>query len=107
MYGSLFPRSTLGGSSFFFQAEDGIRDADVTGVQTCALPISGRRGKHVHSRELGPAAAGGRRLPADVCGGRRADVVRAAIGMRNLFRARDPYGFKAHAELRRTGAKSR
>src|SRR5215813_1337349 len=26
---------------FFFQAEDGIRDADVTGVQTCALPISG------------------------------------------------------------------
>src|SRR6266498_2371851 len=27
---------------FFFQAEDGIRDADVTGVQTCALPISGQ-----------------------------------------------------------------
>src|SRR3989442_3114247 len=26
----------------FFQAEDGIRDADVTGVQTCALPISER-----------------------------------------------------------------
>src|SRR5690554_6992598 len=25
---------------FFFPAEDGIRDADVTGVQTCALPIS-------------------------------------------------------------------
>src|SRR5437667_9344639 len=27
---------------FFFQAEDGIRDRDVTGVQTCALPISSR-----------------------------------------------------------------
>src|SRR5690348_17853905 len=27
---------------FFFQAEDGIRDGRVTGVQTCALPISGR-----------------------------------------------------------------
>src|SRR5437773_4056245 len=27
-------------SFFFFQAEDGIRDRDVTGVQTCALPIS-------------------------------------------------------------------
>src|SRR5579872_3355237 len=27
---------------FFFQAEDCIRDADVTGVQTCALPISNR-----------------------------------------------------------------
>src|SRR5437667_1970318 len=27
------------GFFFFFQAEDGIRDRDVTGVQTCALPI--------------------------------------------------------------------
>src|SRR3712207_6854714 len=29
---------------FFFQAEDGIRDIGVTGVQTCALPISGADG---------------------------------------------------------------
>src|SRR5688572_684384 len=28
---------------FFFQAEDGIRDLTVTGVQTCALPISPAR----------------------------------------------------------------
>src|SRR5690625_5819935 len=28
--------------AFFFQAEDGIRDGHVTGVQTCALPISER-----------------------------------------------------------------
>src|SRR5215208_7612875 len=28
---------------FFFQAEDGIRDGHVTGVQTCALPISHER----------------------------------------------------------------
>src|SRR5690625_5305822 len=27
---------------FFFQAEDGIRDGHVTGVQTCALPISAK-----------------------------------------------------------------
>src|SRR5690348_17712128 len=27
---------------FFFQAEDGIRDGRVTGVQTCALPISSK-----------------------------------------------------------------
>src|SRR5260370_4278955 len=27
---------------FFFQAEDGIRDSSVTGVQTCALPIYDR-----------------------------------------------------------------
>src|SRR5690606_39814927 len=31
---------------FFFQAEDGIRDFHVTGVQTCALPISGCRWRH-------------------------------------------------------------
>src|SRR5687768_18007296 len=30
---------------FFFQAEDGIRDVAVTGVQTCALPISCRSRK--------------------------------------------------------------
>src|SRR2546430_5182881 len=29
---------------FFFQAEDGIRDLTVTGVQTCALPIFGGHG---------------------------------------------------------------
>ena len=29
-----------GGGGLFFRAEDGIRDYDVTGVQTCALPIS-------------------------------------------------------------------
>src|SRR2546430_3344419 len=39
---------------FFFQAEDGIRDLTVTGVQTCALPISVRgasapRGRHARS----------------------------------------------------------
>src|SRR5258707_1528318 len=30
----------ISGLFFFFQAEDGIRDIGVTGVQTCALPIS-------------------------------------------------------------------
>src|SRR5688572_32525750 len=42
---------------FFFQAEDGIRDLTVTGVQTCALPIYGRRGsrgcrRRLHARRL-------------------------------------------------------
>src|SRR2546428_4076670 len=36
--------ATLLTSFFFFQAEDGIRDLIVTGVQTCALPISPRAG---------------------------------------------------------------
>src|SRR3712207_8814311 len=31
--------SSMEGRNFFFQAEDGIRDIGVTGVQTCALPI--------------------------------------------------------------------
>src|SRR2546429_5760868 len=33
------PRRVRKGAVFFFQAEDGIRDVAVTGVQTCALPI--------------------------------------------------------------------
>src|SRR5467141_4615722 len=36
---------------FFFQAEDGILDASVTGVQTCALPIS-RRDRDAFTGEL-------------------------------------------------------
>src|SRR5687768_18099240 len=32
---------------FFFQAEDGIRDVAVTGVQTCALPIFGDERVHI------------------------------------------------------------
>src|SRR5258706_11190265 len=34
------PRAIRRPFFFFFQAEDGIRDWSVTGVQTCALPIS-------------------------------------------------------------------
>src|SRR5206468_8917658 len=39
---------------FFFQAEDGIRDLIVTGVQTCALPIfgSGWRGRLLVAGQL-------------------------------------------------------
>src|SRR5207249_8142340 len=47
---------------FFFQAEDGIRDRNVTGVQTCALPISTGSGRTFPSRPVRlvvPFAAGG------------------------------------------------
>src|SRR2546422_11490255 len=37
---SPYCRESLSTLFFFFQAEDGIRDVAVTGVQTCALPIS-------------------------------------------------------------------
>src|SRR2546430_11284351 len=39
---------------FFFQAEDGIRDLTVTGVQTCALPILFRSGDERYVRSLLP-----------------------------------------------------
>src|SRR6266705_5597205 len=42
---------------FFFQAEDGIRDRTVTGVQTCALPISTRDAVVAYA-ESGLLAAG-------------------------------------------------
>src|SRR6266853_4979181 len=41
---------------FFFQAEDGIRDLTVTGVQTCALPISV---KIIKEYEMPAGASGG------------------------------------------------
>src|SRR5690606_39539562 len=52
-------QSTLCYSSdcFFFQAEDGIRDFHVTGVQTCALPISPPAGAR---RACGSVRAGSR-----------------------------------------------
>src|SRR5450830_1900184 len=50
MYGCL---AAMDGRLFFFQAEDGIRERNVTGVQTCALPISAHR--RVPRRQGGPA----------------------------------------------------
>src|SRR2546430_14355218 len=49
---------------FFFQAEDGIRYLTVTGVQTCALPISRRR------PVLGSVGTGRRRARRPRAGGR-------------------------------------
>src|SRR5438094_6247217 len=42
---------------FFFQAEDGIRDRTVTGVQTCALPIYRSTLTHVTPEVVPPALA--------------------------------------------------
>src|SRR5256886_10589505 len=54
------------GFFFFFQAEDGIRDLTVTGVQTCALPICKRfsqgisfLGSYTLSKALGYTTANG------------------------------------------------
>src|SRR2546430_6194702 len=45
---------------FFFQAEDGIRDLTVTGVQTCALPISASSRYCVVSRTVVPPSTSSR-----------------------------------------------
>src|SRR6266498_5860285 len=61
---------------FFFQAEDGIRDADVTGVQTCALPICRVVFLHADPGQTGAMAADPstrprRRSVGDTANGRR------------------------------------
>src|SRR2546422_4104285 len=45
-------------SFFFFQAEDGIRDVAVTGVQTCALPILHRPPAQVAAFDESPHTSG-------------------------------------------------
>src|SRR2546430_3734597 len=50
-------RAPLSYVFFFFQAEDGIRDLTVTGVQTCALPISKRAGAPKWSHDSASARA--------------------------------------------------
>src|SRR2546430_4016599 len=102
---SMFPsdRSQLFLLFFFFQAEDGIRDLTVTGVQTCALPIL-------------ILVIGAQKIVPDV-----------AIGMRRIYeycypledaRARQAYGVpsgvnnilvinKARSEERRVGKECR
>src|SRR2546422_9333274 len=49
---------------FFFQAEDGIRDVAVTGVQTCALPISSERDRLDAGRSCTERLAEGLQLPS-------------------------------------------
>src|SRR5437667_596524 len=63
---------------FFFQAEDGIRDRDVTGVQTCALPIlraPSPPGDVLEVREPAPGGDGARTLPVATAAGLVAIVV--------------------------------
>src|SRR6266481_8567805 len=50
---------------FFFQAEDGIRDGTVTGVQTCALPISPTQRPAATAAEEPPDEPPGTSLPSE------------------------------------------
>src|SRR2546422_11448677 len=77
---------------FFFQAEDGIRDVAVTGVQTCALPISGVVSPcQVQTRRLGGSTS--RYVPVTRCS------VPSGAGRRRVVKAR--------SEERRVGKECR
>src|SRR5437773_8307284 len=78
MYGVIkFARNGLT-NFFFFQAEDGIRDRDVTGVQTCALPISRAGTPRNDTRARGRDPAPRSRLPRT-----RVTAREAGCGMRD------------------------
>src|SRR6266511_3687357 len=65
---------------FFFQAEDGIRDFHVTGVQTCALPICRRQASSPRQRALSPRMlpSGQRANPPSTSTGRAANYLLAS-----------------------------
>src|SRR2546429_4101168 len=54
---------------FFFQAEDGIRDVAVTGVQTCALPISPAMARSITPCHLARSSGWTRRSRSSQVGG--------------------------------------
>src|SRR5437762_4826296 len=75
---------------FFFQAEDGIRDTSVTGVQTCALPIwthhesptKGTRRGSLSPSETSTSWPRDRQLASAVVRPRTAAAVERAFGQR-------------------------
>src|SRR5689334_24416543 len=82
---------------FFFQAEDGIRDGTVTGVQTCALPIWMWLTPETRRRQPHPAAC---RIAAAESG--RAPDRAPARGFAASFRSRS-----LRSEERRVGKECR
>src|SRR2546430_5705756 len=88
---------------FFFQAEDGIRDLTVTGVQTCALPI----GEAARSGAAGGAdrGVGGRVAAGGVVAGRahRSGAVRRRVLRHRADGGRVPAG-RGAGPAARTGS---
>src|SRR5256885_5385251 len=88
---------------FFFQAEDGIRDYKVTGVQTCALPIS--------AMPRGAAGRGRRAAPRGIAGTRFERFMESSLfssstrGVKCLVRC--PAGARRRSEERRVGKECR
>src|SRR6476661_8908377 len=72
---------------FFFQAEDGIRDSSVTGVQTCALPILAAVWSRPASEGRSPTATSARRATLIACS---AEVTDLHIRCRRFWAAHQP-----------------
>src|SRR5256886_12113340 len=87
---------------FFFQAEDGIRDLTVTGVQTCALPISMATIRPL----IGLIVAIGKKVSAGKTVERPADYVVSEIHLHGQGMARMPHS-DARSEERRVGKECR
>src|SRR5256885_10681800 len=89
----------------FFQAEDGIRDYKVTGVQTCALPISGLEDaleEHLPKQpRVGRVAA--QRAPD----AQAREAVRVAVRRRCAVRALEASDSAVRSEERRVGKECR
>src|SRR5690606_39732982 len=68
-------------SFFFFQAEDGIRDFHVTGVQTCALPIFAPAVERVLAGIAGHLVGAGGTTRLLVAGGETSGAVIQALGV--------------------------
>src|SRR5260370_21123165 len=68
---------------FFFQAEDGIRDSSVTGVQTCALPICRMKAKELSEMEQailsGALAPIEQRIQVEATKQKRREAIRAGM----------------------------
>src|SRR2546429_5869173 len=84
---------------FFFQAEDGIRDVAVTGVQTCALPIYRRVFAGYSNLWDAPGCRGGRRNRRG--GGQRPGTAFAVVGLSRRRR------LPGRSEERRVGKEGR
>src|SRR5207247_7089141 len=76
--------------NFFFQAEDGIRDPLVTGVQTCALPISGRASRAGGARDGAARSSEGRARRTVASAGTRPAGGGSPSGPRPRARAAGP-----------------
>src|SRR5258707_7523973 len=92
---------------FFCQAEDGIRDIGVTGVQTCALPISARENADVVFGIKPSLFEASNRLPGSRVLDGRLGVDPHAMVMPKGRNAGAPYAREFRSEERRVGKECR